>query len=267
MLNWFWRAAVRGYPFRRGGNRLLAMGMRRVRGPYVLARDALGSTLLLDLRNFVDSYIYVAGLYERSNAAAFLEAIGRHGADLFLDIGANIGMYTVNVARLPGIGEVHAFEPDTRNHAQLHANVFLNGLYDRVRVHRVALSDQGGEREFYPSRSAERGDEGLMNTGASSLEYDGAHHAGQPTLRVATARLDDYLPLRGRRLAVKIDVEGHELSVLAGMRRTLRDNEAILLVEAVGERGAAVDAAMAECGYAARAAATDPHYRLYGRRA
>ena len=83
-----------------------------------------------------------------AECAAALDAGGT-----YFDIGANIGLTTIELARLPGVRCV-AFEPDEENHAFLVRNIALNVPDRDVRLERVALSNKNGTLQF--ERSAKQ---------------------------------------------------------------------------------------------------------------
>jgi len=68
-------------------------------------------------------------------------------------------------------------------------------------------------------------------------------------MSVPAARLDTLLSPSGESIAIKMDIEGHELQALAGMRELLRKNRCFMQVECFDERLPAFTAAMAELGY------------------
>lgn len=70
--------------------------------------------------------------------------IAARNIDLVIDIGANIGLYTVLLGQRPQIKTVFAFEPVRRNYAQLLGNVFVNGLANKVDAYRLALGSESG---------------------------------------------------------------------------------------------------------------------------
>jgi FkbM family methyltransferase len=138
-----------------------------------------------------------------------LRAIIRPGG-VFLDIGANVGFFTILGARLVGeSGSVVAFEPEPRNVAALRDNVALNS-FANVTVVAAAVSNSTGTAALdVPHRATARllpGDYGDPNE-----------------LQVATTSIDGYLSRHPGLVpdVIKLDVEGHEHAVIDGMRETL----------------------------------------------
>jgi FkbM family methyltransferase len=142
--------------------------------------------------------------------------------DTVLDIGANIGVYTIYAARLGGPGvKVFAVEPHLPNAARLIENVSANELGEQVRVLAIALGDGPGFADFqYHEWSA-----------GSALSQLGraVDHRGRPfrpaasELKLATS-VDDLIE-RGVMpppALVKIDVDGLEPAIVSGMARLLR---------------------------------------------
>jgi FkbM family methyltransferase len=135
-----------------------------------------------------------------------------------IDVGANVGLYAGRLAQL--CPRVHAFEP-----IPWLADALAAKLPDNVRLHRIALSDQPGTAELRIPFRADVEEHGL-----ATLE-DNNRLEGEDIRRVACtlARLEDVVtePVG----FIKIDVEGHELAVLNGARRILREHRPVLLVE------------------------------------
>ena len=150
---------------------------------------------------------------------SFLDAYLRPG-DVFLDIGANVGLYTIAAARLVGNGgDVHAFEPCSQTFARLEENVRLNALRS-VSCHRVALSDENAEAELSLAK------DGFDAWNSLGKPYMG-ETAGHETVRTVT--LDSFVKeqrLDGRITAIKIDVEGWENQVLTGAEKLLSATDA-----------------------------------------
>ena len=148
----------------------------------------------------------------------FLDRIVPEGA-LTVDVGANRGLYTRQLARLSR--RVMAFEPAPEMATLLRRTSAAN-----VSVHEVALSDRDGDAELFTPTS----DDGLVH-GLASLEHQ-HQSAGQRIVssQVPTARLDTIVD---EHVAfVKIDVEGHEMNVLNGAIGLIDRCQPVFLVEA-----------------------------------
>jgi FkbM family methyltransferase len=126
--------------------------------------------------------------------------------DVFLDVGANIGWYTLVAAlTMRGRGTIHAFEPDPRNFAVLEANVTLNRL-NNVCLHQVAVADRCG----YGQLMRDGG-----NMGDHRLDADLPDRG--PGLSVPVTTLDALFPTPAPFL-LKADTQGSEPAILSGMR-------------------------------------------------
>ena len=163
--------------------------------------------------------------------------------DLFIDVGANIGIYTLFALDLGA--EVIACEPDPHNAQRLQENLALNGF--TAEVVQKAVSDRKGILRFT---------QGLDSY--NHLVLDGAPPEEIPaTVEVEATTVDDLL---GDRVAagLKIDVEGAERLVLEGAARALRDRRIGLIQlewservvhSTLGEGRGPASALLAEAGY------------------
>ena len=152
----------------------------------------------------------------------WLESQVREG-DVFYDIGANIGLYSVFAARrLHGRGRVYAFEPHLENAVSLLRNIQANGLDDLVTVVSSALHDHGGHLEFN-YHSLEPGSSRSQLT-HNVLPLGQVFEPVARELKAAVA-LDDLVGagVIERPDLVKIDVDGNEPWILKGMRTLLSD--------------------------------------------
>jgi FkbM family methyltransferase len=145
------------------------------------------------------------------------------GGDVCYDVGANLGFFSVLLARLAGpTGAVYAFEPVPQNAALIERNARLNQL-QTIKVRNVAVSNRDGSSDLLLAR----------HVGGAMLEEAGTPPDLAGRLTVRTATLDKLV--EDREIPppsfVKIDVEGAELSVLRGMQRILRESRPTVLLE------------------------------------
>lgn len=136
--------------------------------------------------------------------------------DLFLDVGANIGSYTVLASGAVG-AETICFEPVPATFQHLMDNIYLNRLVDHVTALNVAVGAETGVLEMMADRDT-------VNRVVSGEGYSGAK------VKVPVVTLDETLAGRVPKL-IKIDVEGFETLVLRGAAHTLGDArlEALLM--------------------------------------
>ena len=197
-----------------------------------------GMRLRLDLRESLQRD-FLFGLYDRVELRLVREWLG--GGGDFVDVGAHIGMYSVAAGlALRGRGRVLAFEPNPGARSQLEANLALNGC-DEAIVSAAAVSDRVGETVLHVPATPD--------PSFSSLQ-GGRFAEGEP-VRVEMTTVDAAVREHGLRPAVvKIDVEGGELAVVAGMEETL-ELRPVLLVEVDPESGVELERRLAPRGYRA----------------
>ncbi len=195
-----------------------------------------GLRLRLDLRESIQRDWYL-GVYDRRELRLVRELL-RGGGD-FVDVGAHVGMYTVTAARaLAESGRVLALEPNPAARRQLEENLRLNGCTNVVVVPRAAAAARGHGVLHVPE---------TPDPSFSSLQA-GRFAEGEP-VEVETTTVDEEVESASLApVLVKIDVEGAELDVLAGMERTL-ERRPRLLVEVGPETAAEAGRILAERGY------------------
>ncbi|MDK4705017.1 FkbM family methyltransferase [Rhizobium sp. CNPSo 4062] len=154
--------------------------------------------------------------------------------DFVLDVGANIGNHTIYFA---GVSKcfVAAFEPNPRVVNILRRNIAANDLTSRVEVHDIGLSDHRGVGQMVEGDFAN-------NLGAYKLQEIVGTGIG-------FCPLDDIkLPHRPR--LIKIDVEGMELQVLRGAKKTISDASPIISLECSnGNELSLIDQYLSDLGY------------------
>ena len=137
--------------------------------------------------------------------------------DVFLDVGANVGYFTLLAASLVEGGKVIAVEPNPQNLQLLYSSLLENGSTN-VRVHPYAASDQATILRFTTVGS----NGGVVTEHAKSQEH---------FLLVPALRLDDLLAGEARLDLMKIDIEAHEPAAIRGMETLIRRLKPKLITE------------------------------------
>ena len=155
---------------------------------------------------------YLLGIHEKASQAIMERYLT--GGAVYYDLGANVGSFVLIGARLVGPGgRVVAFEPVPANAAVLHRNTRLNG-FNNVTVVETAVSGSSGTRRM-----------SLGSNQSHSISADG-------DIDVPAVSIDDYIHGGGPPPdLVKIDVEGEEVEVVRGMRRTIERHQPAILCE------------------------------------
>jgi FkbM family methyltransferase len=177
-----------------------------------------GVPLRLDVGHWTTREYYFADAMYEKMTVRHVASLLRTG-DVFVDAGANSGYFTLIAAGMVGPGgRVLAFEPNPAVRQRLAQNVRRNGFDDRVEIAACALSDRNEERVplFVPTWDG-------LATLVPERTHEAAALAGVAAIDVATRTFDDWLAVSsiGTVTLMKIDVEGAEMAVLAGMRSSL----------------------------------------------
>jgi FkbM family methyltransferase len=183
-----------------------------------------GESFFINPRGAVAREVWSCGHFER-HELGFVLSVLKAGAT-FVDVGANVGLFSLPAAKKVGSGKVFAFEPCGWTYEQLLENARINRASNLQPV-RLALGDCPGEAILQVNSA---GRDGLNTLGRPTHE----HSKVVKTERVPVARLDDFLKQRSVTSVdvVKIDVEGAELFVLRGATGVLsRPDAPVILYE------------------------------------
>ena len=143
--------------------------------------------------------------------------------DIFFDVGANVGIYSIYAALRKPKARVYAFEPEYSNLHQLKMNIINNDLLNNVIPFAIAISDQTGVSFLHiqdftagAALSTEQIDSINKTFGKDVVWKEGI---GTSTLDYISENLDIHPNL------IKIDVDGNELKILNGGRKVFSNNK------------------------------------------
>ncbi|MBC8276337.1 MAG: FkbM family methyltransferase [Chloroflexi bacterium] len=202
------------YPFAKVVASHIPSGRKLAQGVYnLVTHDAErwinvhGVPLLANIQDYgIGTLLFLQGEYASARVSEIREAVKE--GDTVIDIGANIGYFTVLLASLVGPeGKVYAFEPDPRNFHLLQRTVERNG-WTHVIVEQKAVSSEAGESLLYQTR------EWTANT-----LTPGEHIS---TVKVQVVTLDGFLSAEHDVSFIKMDMDGAEPLAISGMAQLIQ---------------------------------------------
>jgi FkbM family methyltransferase len=183
------------------------------------AVEPIGLQVRAYAEDVMGRHLFKRGVHEALLSNFVLQQLPLRDDAVVLDIGANLGWYSLLLAKRCPKARIHAFEPEPRNLGLLRDNLARNDIHN-VTVHAVAVAERSGAMQFFPYPD--------KNMGRHSL----VPMAGLTPIEVQVVAIDDFL--REQRIDpasidfVKIDVEGYELPALQGARTLLAARPTIL---------------------------------------
>ena len=184
-----------------------------------------GQKFDLNLRDHTISAKLLVGRKHEPMECLFIE---RHvgSGDTVLDIGANIGWFSLLFARLvrPG-GKVLAFEPDPTNLTFLQRNVALNGADDIVTIVPAAVGSSPGTATLHRNIEGNYGDQRIVGGrgGEAAIE-------GRARLEVPVVAVDDVVKGYPQIRFIKMDIQGYEPFAFDGMARVLQSSDELIVL-------------------------------------
>jgi FkbM family methyltransferase len=197
------------------GNRLYSKGSERT-------ENRNGVNFLLDLSDYPDWSLYFYSEIDSSkNVLSFVNS-----GDTILDIGGNIGQTALMMAKKVGqTGRVISFEPYPNTILKFEKNLSLNKTIKNLTLIKFGLSDEEAVVKMYQDC--------LTNSAGNRISHnldEGDAGIKEVTIKV----LDDFLQEKENLIQInliKIDVEGYEMNVLKGAKKTLLKYKPNLFVE------------------------------------
>ena len=216
------------YLFQKGKNLLAGRGLtkysfvRKVKNYSYLNlqtdyAEVFGNKLFLSKKGLALTVSHY-GTYEELEAKIMEEKI--EIGNIVVDVGANIGLHTLNMARIVGnAGQVFAFEPDPSNFEILKKNAKINN-YKNIILEQKAVGDKHGKTTLYQSDNP-----------INHRIFPQSERANSQ-VQVELTNLDNYFDsdMIDKINFIKIDVEGMEFGVLKGMKNILKNNKNIKIL-------------------------------------
>ena len=185
----------------------------------IVWRSVNGIKIRLNLSDWVQTNLFFLGEYETTELDFIMKNIPSDA--LVIDVGANIGWYTLNLSKFLTNGQVMAFEPFSKNHLALQSNIEAN-QFKNIKVYQIGLGNKN-EKLQIRYNSADH------NLGMASINLTTYDYIED----IEVKRLDDFTSQMdlSKLKFIKIDIEGFEFEALLGMAEILGKYKPLLLIE------------------------------------
>lgn len=191
----------------------------------IIIQKIEGITYLLHLDDWIQQQLYILGKYEEAERKAIEKSLHNHA--IILDIGTNFGLYSLTLAHQFPKSKIYSFEPFHLNFNTFKKNISLNSL-DNITAIKKAVGNKNDTITLYY-------DESNQNLGMVSAIPNGNTTTSE---QVDLITIDTFIEQNNLSNIdfIKIDVEGFELDVLEGMKKSLQHFSPILLLEINDEK-------------------------------
>jgi FkbM family methyltransferase len=217
-INWY----TQRFPFPFKGQKYFLSLLKRTGNDHKTYLKKIHNGLLMEVnsQDLLQQQILWYGFYEKKYIVTWERMIQKDS--IVLDIGANIGYYSLVASKKALDGHVYAFEPTSTAFEQLQKNIALN-KFENVSAFKTAVFDSSGERTLFISEKTNSGMGGLTQP----VNFTGK------TEEVNTTQIDDWMEIQkpGRIDFIKIDIEGAELNALKGMSKLLEKYQPTIFIE------------------------------------
>ena len=175
--------------------------------------------LELNIRDSIDREIYFNRYYEEEQIKFLINFVNQYNVTHFIDVGANIGVYSLRLSKQFQHLKVFAVEPHKYAFARLENNIRINNLEKNITAFNCALSNRDGHAKL---SSNERFN--TKQSGGAKISEDG-------DFSITQKLGDDLFNFSNQTVAIKIDVEGFEINVLKGLTNFFSNNNICLQIE------------------------------------
>ena len=180
-------------------------------------------SMFLDFLDPIDRQIILNKEYESYEFSTLSNLVEKYSIDNFIDVGANCGFYSFHLSKNLN---VFAFEPNQEAFFKLNKTLELNHKFkERVKIYPFGISEENKNLKMKTKVKF-----GYVQTGGSSVSSP-TEEIGHKIFHADFKIGDEILKLSNQKIAIKIDVEGHELSVLKGFFKLLSNNRCIIQIE------------------------------------
>lgn len=200
--------------------------------------------MFLDFLDPIDREIILYQKFEKEEVLDLIHLMQKNSIKMFLDIGANCGYYSIKVLNEIYEAKIIAFEPNKEAFSKFEKTISFNRKFIRnIKIKNFGLSDKNAslKMKFLTKYN-------YRQTGGSSV-IDNLEFNEQDFFFAKFKIGDEILNFENEKLCFKIDVERHEIEVIKGLKKTLKNNKSLVLIEIYEKNFYEVNKIFEELGY------------------
>jgi FkbM family methyltransferase len=184
-------------------------------------------SLFINIKDPIDKIIFYKNEYEEKQIKFLYNWVKKNKPNIFIDIGANFGIYSLRISKLFQILKVIAFEPVLTTFNKLKMNIKINNLGRRIKTYNIGLSNTNGLKKMVALKRRN-----YIQSGGFSFNIPKRKLTNEEINQYhKTIKGDEILKFKKKKIVIKIDVEGYENKVLFGIKNLLNNNKILLQIE------------------------------------
>ena len=182
--------------------------------------------MFLDFLDPIDREIILSQEFEKQEIDFLINQIKYNNINYFIDVGANCGYYSLIISNEISNIKVLAFEPNIEAYSKFSKSLKENiDLSKKITLENFGLSNLSAKLKMQSMIKF-----GYAQTGGTSIINEN-ENTKNFTFFANFKIADNFIKLTNEKISIKIDVEGHELNVLEGMKNIIKKNKCILQIE------------------------------------
>lgn len=181
----------------------------------------------IDIKDPIDKEIFFKNSYEERQIQFLIDNIKNCKKPIFIDVGANKGIYSLLLAKEFKNLKIYGFEPVTSTFNSFVCNIFLNNLKKKIKTYNFGISNSSGNKKMIALKR-----KNYIQSGGYSFQINNKKIFKDNVTEYYKTKIgDEIIKFKRKNLFIKIDVEGYEEKVLKGLKRLLRDNRVFIQIE------------------------------------
>ena len=183
--------------------------------------------LHINIKDPIDKIIFFTNEYEEKQTNFLHQWIKVNNPNIFIDVGANFGIYSLRISKLFKTLKIIAFEPVLTTFNKLKSNIKINNLEKKIKIYNIGLSNTSGLKKMIALKRRD-----YVQSGGFSFYIPKKKLTDEDVIEYHNTIMgDQVLKFKKKNIVIKIDVEVYENEVLLGMKNLLKNNKILLQIE------------------------------------